>query len=392
MEVVGNYNLEIQIGNNLIPVIPQMIEELTISQDIDRLVPTFKLRVTDNTGTLGHIIPYDGESNSITLSFYRSGNSPDRRNIFVFDTKRRRFLSDGSYEVEGILNVEGLFSPYRNRAVSGNLKSKLETIASDELDLEEYEIGDSLSYTKTVLQPYWDNGRFFRYLKERIEGKGGETCYYCFIKNIRGVPILVFKSIDEILLSDITYRFMVGATPFEGFYPVSEYRIFDNSPFRSFFCSRTADYRYFDFLRGQYVSSTSIDLEDCPSLSEYYLVDKEDDTNMSVCFLGRSNDFTSNFSGRVGQKFHDALTNSIYMWISTWGIEDISPGDIVQVLFSESFSRGKSFVYQHSGFWMVKRVVHILGNSFLTNLLLVRCGVDTDVETSLTQATEFRRA
>ena len=391
MEIVGNYNLEIQIGKNLVPAIPQMIEELTISQDIERLVPTFKMRLKDNTGVLGNIMPYDRESNEVTLSFYRVGSSPDKRNVFVFYVKRRRYLSDGSYEVEGLLKTEGLFSPYRNRAVSGNLKTQIETIASEELGLENHEIGDSLSYVKTVLQPYWDNGFFLRYLKDRIEGKTGETCYYCFIKNVQGDPILVFKSIDEILLSEITYRFIVGASPYEGLYPVSDFRIFDNSQFRASFCSRKADYRYFDYETGTYISSQSIELDGCPSLSEYYLVDKEDDTNMSVCYLGRSNDFTSDFSGRVGQKFYDALSNSIYMWISTWGIENIAPGDITQVLFSEALNRGKVFVYQHSGFWMVKRVVHILGSSFMTNLLLVRCGVDTDIETSLTQATEVRK-
>jgi hypothetical protein len=390
VELTGNYNLEIRVGENVLPITPQMIEELTISQDIDRIVPTFKMRVKDATNLLGAVVPYDRDSNEITLSFSR-GRNFDKRNVFVFSVKRRRALSDRTYEVEGLLKTEGLFSPHRLRAITGNLKSSLESIASDELKLEDHKIGASLNYVKTVLQPDWDNAFLLRYLKERVEGKGGETCYYSFIKNVRGTPTLVFKSIEELFLSKITYRFIVGEKPFQDFYPVSEYRVFDNSQFRAFFSSRSAEYSYFDYSTGEYKTVTSVDLEDYPSLTEYHSVDKDDNTNMSVPHLGRSNDFTEDFSGRVGQTFYNGLTNSIYMWISTWGIENVAQGDIVQVLFAEALNRGNLFVYQHSGIWMVKRVVHIFGNSYMTNLLLARNGVDTDIETTFTPATEVRK-
>lgn len=391
MELTGNYNLEVKIGSNILPVNPHMIEELTISQDIDRLVPTFTFRVKDATNLLGCIIPYDKESNKVSFAFSR-GRSFDQQNTFEFSVKRRRALSNGSYEVDGILNTTGLFSPYRNRALSGNLKTNLGSICSDELGLGEYEIGASLNYVKTVLQPYWTNARLLQYLRKRVEGAGGETCYYCFIKNVKGIPILVFKSIEELFLSEVSYKFIIGAKPFEDYYPVSDYRIFDNSQFRSFFNSKVADYRYFNYTTGAFTSSSSISMDKCPALSEYYLVDEDDDTNMSVSILGRSNDFTEDFSGRVGQQFYDAATNSVCMWISTWGMEGVVPGAITHVLFSEALGRGRLFVYQHSGFWMVRRVVHVLGSSFMTNLLLVRCGIDTDLDTTLTPANEVRKA
>jgi len=390
MDVSGNYILDVEIGGTNVQVYPQMIEELTISQDIDRIVPTFTFRVKDHTQLLGHVVPYDKGSNEITLTFSRQ-NYIDQRNIFVFSVKRRRVLSDGSYEVEGLLETSGLFSPSKNRALTGNLKTNLESIALDELKLDEPQIGASLNFTKTVLQPYWNNALLLRYLKERIEGKTGETCYYCFIKNVKGERILVFKSIEELLFSNVTYKFIIGAKPFEEFLPVSDFRIFDNSQFRSFFNSRVADYKYFDYNTGAYVSPTNITLENCPSLSEYYLVDKDDDTSMSSSFVGRNNDFTSDFSGRMGQSFYDSITDSIHLWISTWGIENIAPGDIVFVVFADAINRGKIFVYENSGFWMVRRVVHILGSSFMTNLLLSRSGVDTDVDTTLLSASKVRK-
>jgi len=390
MELVGNYNLEIKIGNVLVPVQPQMIEELTISQDIDRIVPTFTLRIKDSTNLLGLIVPHDKESNTVSLTFSRSGIA-EERNEFIFSVKRRRTLSSGSYEVDGILSISGLFTPYRNRVLSGNLKTTIENIATRELGVKETEVGSSLNYVKTVLQPYWDNAFFLQYLRQRIQGRSGETCYYCFIKNVQGVPILVFKSIEELLLSEISYKFIIGAKPYEDFFPVSDYRIFDNSQFRAFFNSKHANYRYFDYTAGEYKSSTLTEIDNCPSLSEYYLVDEDDDTNKSVSFFGRSNDFTNDFSGRIGQQFYDAVLNSVNMWISTWGTENIFPGDVVKVLFSEALNRGSLFIYQHSGNWMVKRVVHILGSSFMTNLLLTRCGVDTDIDTTLSPASKVRK-
>jgi len=391
MELSGNYTLELRIGNNILNLNPYMIEELTIAQDIERLVPTFKLRINDATGILGGVLPYDGSSNNITISFAR-GNYLKDRNTFSFSVKRRMYLNDGTYEVDGVLKTTNLFDPYRNRAHSGNLKTILETIATDELGIasENVEVGSSLNYVKTVLQPYWSNSYFLYYLKNRIEGKGGETCYHCFIKNIKGDLILVFKSIEELLLSEVSHKFVVGAKAFEDFYSVTDFRVFDNSQFRAAFNSKTANYRYFNYNTGTYISSSDIGIDSCPSLSEYYLVDKDDNTNRSVSFCGRTNSFTNDFSGRIGQQFYDAVNNSINMWISTWGIENIAPGNIVKVLFSEALKKANLFVFQHSGAWMVKRVVHILGSSFMTNLLLTRCGVDTTMDTSLSLANEIR--
>jgi len=52
----------------------------------------------------------------------------------------------------------------------------------------------------------------------------------------------------------------------------------------------------------------------------------------------------------------------------------------------EVLVRGQLFLYQHSGLWLVKRVVHLIGDSFQTRLLLTRCGIDTDILTSLIEA------
>jgi len=390
MDYLGNYTLDIKFGGILVPVLPQMIEELTITQDIDRIVPTFKMRLKDSTGLLGEIIPFDRSSNSVYIRIARSQDL-NNLNEFEFVVERRKPTSDKDYEITGILNVDGLFTPFRSRALTGNIKGSLEDIAHTELNVSDTEVSASLSYEKTLLQPDWTNAAFFRYLKYNLIGKNNEACYYCIIKNIRSIKVLTFASIEDLFSAPLKYSFIIGHEPFENFYPVSEYRVYDNSPIITDFAARSQKYGYFDYASGRVIGA-AISISDCPSLAESFLVDKDNNVDsVNLRRLGRNNDFTSNFKGKMRNDYFDRLTNLIHMWISTWGMENISPGDIVKIVFSEALSRGSLFIYQHSGYWMVKRVVHILGSSFMTNLLLTRCGVDTDMETTLMEATKVRR-
>ena len=390
MEFLGNYILDIKFGDTIVPISPQMIQELSVTLDIDRLVPTFHLRVKDATCLLGEIMPFDKETSQVTLRFSRTDTS-DNLNEFQLVVKRRRPLADRTYDIEGVLAVDNLFTPLKTRALTGNIKTSLEQIATDELGISELEVGASLNYEKTILQPSWTNAFLFRYLRDRLVGKSDEGCFYCFVKNIKGSPVFGFKSIDELFLSPIQYKFIIGANPFEDFYPVSDYRIFDNSQLLSSFSGKDEQYKYFDYTAGEYKSS-SVQLSDCPALSEFYLLDEDDDTDINIVrSFGHSNAFTGNFQGEVRNSYFHQATNFIHMWISTWGLENISPGDIVQVLFAEALTQGSMFIFQHSGFWMVKRAVHILSASFMTNILLTRCGIDTDLDNSLTQSKQARK-
>ena len=79
------------------------------------------------------------------------------------------------------------------------------------------------------------------------------------------------------------------------------------------------------------------------------------------------------------------------MWISTWGTENIAPGDIVKMVFSEAFASGDFYLYQHSGYWLVKRVVHSLTTTFMTNILLTRNGIDSSVANTLLVAERYKK-
>jgi len=358
--------------------------------DADRLLPTFKLSIRDATGILGEIAPYDKNLNMITIDFSRSQN-PDNLNTFNLVVKRRKPTSERRYEIEGVLDVPDILTSIKKRALTGNIKANLELIANDDLSISNTEIGTSLNYDKTIIQPKWTDAKLLGYLIENLVGKLGEGGYYCFIKNEYGKQIFVFKSLDEILSAPVKYKFIIGHKQYEDFYPVNDYRIYDNSQLIVDLGAKSQKYGYFDYDTGAYVNE-SIDIEDCPVLSEHFLVD-DDNTNDSIFFfkLGRSNDFTSNFDGKMRGSYYKRINNFVNMWIATWGLENISPGDIIKVMFSESLIRGKLFLYQHSGYWMVQRVVHILGNSYMTNLLLTRSGIDTDIGNELMRTVNVKR-
>lgn len=388
MQIVGNYSLNIEIGGVVTTIPPQMIRELTVTQDLERLLPTFKMTLQDATKILSDVTPYDKNANTIRIEFAR-GIDAAELNTFNFQVKCRSSASPVDiYSVEGILDVPEVLTKYRNRALTGNVKANIETkIAQEGMGISITQVGSSLNFDKTLLQPNWTDAKFLRYLRRNLIGRNQEAGYVSFIKVERGEKIFVMKSLNELLPTPVKYRFIVGHRGHQEFYPVSEYRVIDNSPFLTDFGGRSQRYAYFNWDTGTYITD-SVGIDDCPALSEFFLVDSDNDSN-SVLYTrtGRSNEFTSDFDGRIRNDFYRRVNSNIAMWISTWGIENVSPGDIIQVVFSEALERDDLFLYQHTGLWMVKRVVHIIGSSFMTNLELIRCGIDTNISTTLLETT-----
>jgi hypothetical protein len=368
-----------------------MIKELTITQDVDRLLPTFKLVLRDATKVLAEITPYDKRLNSVMIELAR-GSDMTEANLFNFDVKRRMAESpEDDYVIEGVLNAnEMLTSHDRSKYFTGNVKTNIESIANN-LGIVATEVGSSLSYEKSFLQPFWTDAKLLRFLKRELLGKNQESGYVCFIKVVKGEPTLVFKSLDELLIESVKYKLLVSPKPYGDYVPVSEYRIFDNSQLVADLGAKKQSYDYFDYSTGAFVE-TNVSIQDCPTLSEFLLFDG-DRENDSILYtgIGRNTSFNPTYEGRVRNDFYRRANNFVHMWAGTWGLENVAPGDIVQVVFSEAFQQGNLFVYQHSGLWMVKRVVHLIGDTFLTNLLLTRAGIDTEIDTTLFESVNRRR-
>jgi len=390
MLVIGNYALGLKFGDIEMPVSPQMIQSISVTLDIDRLLPTFKIAMKDATGILGEIAPYDKTLNVVELQFARSDN-PKKFNTFKMAVKRRKPDADRGIVIEGVLDVPNMLTTVYQRALTGSIRTSLETIANDDLQITNTDIAASLDYRKTILQPRWTDAKLLNWMADNLIGRDDETGYHCFVKNVDGNQTLVVKSLDELLSGAVQYGFVVSPKPYKDLYPVVDYRVFDNSQLLVDLGAKTQDYGYFNYATGAFVTP-SFSAADCPALGERTLID-DDNTNNSVFMtgLGRSNDFTSDFAGRISSSYHKRVNNFVNIWISTWGLESVSPGDVVRLLFGEALARGQLFLYHLSGYWMVSRVVHLLGPSYMTNILLTRNGIDTDFETTLMRAENLKR-
>ncbi len=389
LELQGNYVLKIEFGGNLVPIQPQMIKEVSITQDMEHILPTFRIAFMDAGGLLTNVIPYDKDLDSVSIEVGRSLGG-ETLNEFRFRSLRRKGDNTGMYEISGVLDVPELMDVSKSRGWENQeIKTVIEEIATKELLVAGTEVGSSLAYNKTLVQPDWTTFKLFRYLKENLVGVDGQGNYYAFVKNLQSEKIFVFKSLEELYSGAIKYEFIVGEEPYGAHYPILSHQLYDNSSLLSDLSAKTQHYGYFDYNTGAYVNG-SVGIEDVPGLSEFFLVNEDDNNSGSGILnaMGRSNDFTEDFQGKVKSKYFNRIGGSMSMWATTWGIESINPGDIVKVLFSESLRRGNLFVYQHTGYWIVKRVVHQFNTAFHTTLLLVRGGIDTDVDSGLIPVTK----
>ena len=248
------------------------------------------------------------------------------------------------------------------------------------------DISSSLDYKLNLLQPNWTNAQFFNNLKETLIGKDGEYGFKSFITTYNGKNTFVFRALSEMIDDPVMYKFILSDTQYEDQNPVLQYFIYDNYKMYGAFGAKAQGYTYYDYTNGVVVNSTET-AQTYTSLSDYFMIDESDtlDSN-TLNATGRSNDFTADFSGMVKSSYGNRLVSLAKMWITTMGLPNISPGNIVQIFFPHGSQGTELYSYQYSGYWLVERVVHNMGDAFLTKLMLTRHGVDTDKNTSLMQA------
>ena len=385
-----DYYLRVNFGDREIPVNVGNLRELTIVQDMHKFLPEFRMKIVDATGTYTHVYPFDKNMSKVSIDFAQNLET-EKPNSIMFDIYQREPDSDQStpsniYDIEGLMSIDGLISPDYSRGFSGTIASTLGTIAS-ELGVDSTDISVSLNYLKSLVQPRWSNIQFLRYLKERLIGLNDVHTFKCFIKSYIGKSTFVFKSIDEFITDQVSYKFVLADKPFEDRLPIYNYYICDNYKIYTIFASKKQDYAYYDYTNSRYASASD-SIQNYLSLSDYFLVDSSDpeDSNF-LTNLGRSNDFTSDFKGQVKSSFGHRIYDFVKMWITVQGLPNICPGQTIDVFSPYGVSAGNLYTYQYSGYWLVERVAHNFGDTFLTKLLLTRNGIDTDQETTLLRAT-----
>jgi len=394
--MIGNYHLIVKFGEIIVPLTTSVLRELTIVQDMNKILPEFRLRIDDNSGALTHVAPFDRNMSSVYIECALDYTTDDKNAfnflVYIREPGGVQSTPTNEYDVSGLLDVSGLFAPDVSRGFSGSIKTSLETVVKNEIGVDSTEISSSLDYSKNLLQPHWNNVQLFNQLKEYLLGRNNEYGYKCFVKNYKFKKVFTFRSISEMMADEVSYKFILNDTKFQDQLPIFAYYIFDNYKLYGVFGTRKQDASYYDYTNSQY-TSYSENVTDYYSMSDFYAIDKSDSSdNNEINDTGRSNDFTLDFKGKVKGEYGNRLASLVQMWITTQGLPNAVPGQTVQIFFPHGAASDNLYSYQYSGYWLIERVVHNLGDAFITKLLLTRQGLDTDKNTSLLSATNKKRS
>jgi hypothetical protein len=371
--VQGNYTLNIKFGDTNIPLNPTAMDEFTIIQDMNRFLPYFRLRLMDSSGIFTHVAPFDKGMSRVSVQVAGSIGT-DIQNAYSFVVYRRfpesMYVVSNHYDVGGLLDVSNLFNPSICRAFVDTIGNVAAYIAINEMGCDDIDISQSLmTLTKKILQPRWTNAQLFKYWKRTLGDTGG-YCYMPFIKVVDGNFIFTLRSLSDMMNANPEYKFIVGDRPYMDYLPVTDYTIFDNYKIQGIKGVKTQEYFYFDYNLGELIDARD-NYEDYVSLSDFITADIEDsEESITIQNLGRTNEFTETFVGNERARYYRRINDLTKMWIYTWGLANVVPGQVAQVLFAQGAQAGNISAYQYSGNWLIERVVHSFGSTFSTKLLL----------------------
>jgi len=402
MIIVGNYEVAIQFGRgspnqkSVYYLDSGMLQEMVITLDMEKVLPTLRLKVNDPSGVLTHVQPFDKVMNTVTVSFAEVGKSIDESNEFVFTIYRKtptHLQGGGAFlDIVGIMETQAYFSPsYTRCSCALTAKQFIGQVIQDAIGGDvgsRYEISNTLDYTTTIYQPNLTNSEFLMDLRDRLRGQNGEGDYKIFVSMLDGYAMINVKTWNELALGPLQYVFIYGDKAEKDIPPVFNCKTFDNYMLMGAPGVRKQDYSYFDYDTSSYTQA-SINLNEMVSLTDYHLIDGSDSENSDSIFFGRNHEYTSNFVERATNSLYSRAANLSKLWADTQGLYNLQPGAIVQILYGINIGNDPND-YQYSGFWMVERVVHILQKSFTTRMLLTRTGVDTMQKTSLLKTIKRR--
>jgi hypothetical protein len=393
----GNYFLKLKFGETLVPLNPSTIDEFTIVQEMTKFLPSFRLKLSDPSGVFSHILPFDRAMSNVSIEI-GVDETEEPKNSFDFTVFRRfpvsQFTTSTTYDIEGLLNTSNILlaTDHCRSWYDKTVKQVLEDIAI-ELGCDTRDVSPSLNYKKLIVQPRWSTAQLLNDLASRLIGSNGESCFKCFIRKKNRQTEFIFRSLDELCkYQKPSAKFVINDEPFLDFTPVFDYDIFENYRIFGIFGSKKQRYQYFDYY-GNFYATAQEQASDMFSLADYFLIDGNDseDSDTLVEF-GRNNEFTRDYKGNVRATYYNRLIGLTKMWMTTWGLYDVVPGQLVQVLFPQGISSGNLYSYQYSGFWLVEKVVHMFGDTHRMKLLLTRNGLDTDNSTTLVKATTKKTA
>lgn len=393
MDTGTDFRISLKFGDKDIYYMPHMLEEFTIIQDIDSFLPAFRLSIQDTDGIFSHVLPFDESLSKVYVGFNRGS---ELTNSFDFKVYRRFIKSSAGvanvYDINGLLDIDGLFAPDRSRGFSGTIKSTLEFLAT-EVGVSSHEISSSLLDVKNIVQPNWSNAQLLKYLAENLSGSNLTAGYYCFFKRKRNMTSMVFRSLTEFNESPVAQRYVISEvqTKSDKYLPVFDHDIIDNYKAFGVFAAKRQPFSYYNYDTSSFVES-SYDFSGFVALADHFMIDENDLTEgQSIDSCGRTNAFTSDFLGKVKGSYFKRLSDLTTMWIFSIGNENLVPGDVVLVEFPRPKIGEQVFSRHYAGYWLVKRVVHTLGHDYKNRILLCRSGLDVDLKTSMLKSGAVER-
>jgi len=394
----GEYSLRVKFANDDDLVLdPRGIRELSITHDLNRTLPSFRLKTEDGTGILSHFTSVD-VTRTITIEIGSKSGELDPFVSYTFDDYRKFPNSNDIYDIEGLLSVPNVFSPSFCRSFSSP-KAAIEQVGAD-MGMDEVVVSSSLDYDRNIVQPDWSNATFLNYLSSTVVGASQEAGYYYFIRKEDQKLKLFFKHLGELVHSPVKYNFVVGSA-FETktkkgdtvqYYPVWNYRVEENHLTVGIKGLTKRGYTYFDYDTGTF-KYNEVNLDSFPSCAEAFLISKDDDAGRFLDVdTGQTSAYTSDFVGQVKGTHYKRTNKLVRMWITSFGLGDLHSGDTILLKWTIGVLPNSEMEYQYQGYWMVEKVIHRFGMTWISEILLCRNGVDVgDLNTSLEVASRVQR-
>lgn len=388
MIALGNtFQIMFEVAGKEVNIEPSLIQTFAISHSSEHLVPSIKIVMADSYGTLSHFLPSSKKERALKIALGYATMSLDEYISFDFDITRKFIDAGRNLVIEGVLSVNNLFAgEYCNAFVADEYTNVADTLSmylQMVLGVKEVSISPSLQvYPQTFLMPCCTYADFLRNLPKELSKVSQGSGYYVIIQNTKHGSKLCINNYTDVLPREAEYKFFAGTSGFGEHLPVYAYTLFDNTGLKNIHSIDAKNYKYFDYMRGEFVSE-SIPIWAKESLTEFINVDVNTQQGASYPqYLGRNNDIDGEFLSKAQNNYSHELMDLMQMEIISMALPEIQIGALVDLKFSTAFENPSNMLLdQYQGYWLVKGFSHTIRDSEMyTSLTLVRSGVDTELK------------
>lgn len=282
-----------------------------------------------------------------------------------------------------------LLNKRQNKSWIGKKYSEIVQELAEECGYDEIEVSPSRDTKETVIQPYWNNLTFLKWLQERSVPESFDDHYEfgCDITGkffFKSVSNMIEEQMEDVSSESITSFKMQSKTSNSLSDTESEFTYFSDFKSSEFYIdsiingSGGTTSMYYDWDEGEFISqSNKLSESNSYLLSDVSAIHEDhEETNMRV-FNGRN----MNANNKGNYILSSVALSTSQFGITIEGDHEIHIGQVVEVLIEPDNSIHKTpMALLYSGFYIVASVTHIIAleqdNKFVTMLDLARQGYD----------------